>query len=243
MIDFAAAALSALIIAAYHYVLWRRLRRDPLFTVHAMNKVGREMWVDTLMSLPQPDVLAVQTLRNSVMASSFMASTAILLMVGTLTLLGTGDRTLSVWHALNESGATDERTVAWKLICLLIDFFVAFFCFSMAVRFYNHVGYLVAIPPQRGHKIISPALVTAYLNRAGFFYLLGTRSFFYSVPLVFWLFGPLFMLLATVILICALYPLDRAPRASIRRITSGADEPSPLAGAGELAERKRLHEP
>jgi uncharacterized membrane protein len=89
----------------------------------------------------------------------------------------------------------------------------------MAVRFYNHVGYMVSIPQGAAHAAapLSPALATAYLNRAGLFYLLGIRSFFYSVPLVFWMFGPTFMVAATVVLVAALFPLDRAPHAHIEK--------------------------
>jgi uncharacterized membrane protein len=39
------------------------------------------------------------------------------------------------------------------------------------------------------------------------------RAFYFLVPLVFWLFGPHFMLLATCGLIVMLYRVDRAPRA------------------------------
>lgn len=215
MFDFVTALTSVLMLTAYHYFLKLRLRRDPLYTVHALNKLAREAWVDTIMCNEKPDVLAVQTLRNSVMASSFMASTAILLMVGALSSAGYAEHPGSPVHALNLSGATNQQAIAWKLVCLLVDFFVAFFCFAMSVRFYNHVGYLIGIPQQRKHSPISPGLVTAYLNRAGFFYLVGMRSFFYSVPLVFWMFGPLFMIAATLVLICALFPLDRAPKATI----------------------------
>jgi uncharacterized membrane protein len=42
-------------------------------------------------------------------------------------------------------------------------------------------------------------------------YTLGTRAFFFCVPLVFWFFGPHFMLVATVVLLAGLYFLDRAP--------------------------------
>jgi uncharacterized membrane protein len=86
----------------------------------------------------------------------------------------------------------------------------------MSVRFFNHVGYMISIPIGHGVSAVSPALVTAYLNRAGLFYVLGLRSFFYSVPLVFWMFGPHFMVAATLLLIAALYPLDRAPRTTIK---------------------------
>jgi uncharacterized membrane protein len=214
MIDLAALIVSIALLAAYQYFLEQRQKRDALFTVHAVNIMARNAWVEMVMSGDKPDVLAVQTLRNSVMASSFMASTAILLLVGTLTLSGSSsEQAASTLHALNP-GETGHSITAWKLILLLGDFFIAFFCFSMAVRFYNHVGYMISIPVKRG-SAVSPGLVAAYLNRAGLFYLLGLRSFFYSVPLVFWMFGPHFMVVATVLLIAALYPLDRAPRSVI----------------------------
>jgi uncharacterized membrane protein len=38
------------------------------------------------------------------------------------------------------------------------------------------------------------------------------RAYYFLVPLVFWLFGPHFMLLATVSLIFVLYRIDRAPK-------------------------------
>jgi uncharacterized membrane protein len=234
MIDLVFAVATVLLLIGYQVFLHMRLRRDPLFTVHALNKVAREAWVDTVMGHKGPDVLAVQTLRNSVMASSFMASTAILLMIGALTIAGTGDHPRNILHALNISGGTDEATLAWKVLCLLVDFFAAFFFFAMAVRFFNHVGYMVSIPRDRAQSPISTGLVIAYLNRAGTYYFLGIRAFFYSVPLVFWMFGPNFMLAATVLLIAVLYPLDRAPKAGIRPAESAAQTASVvIARAGE----------
>ena len=225
MVDLLSVLLSILLLSLYQWYLRVQLRRDPLYTVHGVNIAAREAWVQMVMGSEKPDVLAVQTLRNSVMASSFMASTAILLLVGTATLVGSGENSSSILHALNVSGEKTDTIMAWKLMALLSDFFIAFFCFSMAVRFYNHVGYMICIPPARSSGAMSPALTVAYLNRAGFFYLLGLRSFFYSVPLVFWMFGPEFMIVATVVLICALYPLDRAPKSTIARsqVLGGAD--------------------
>lgn len=208
-LDAGALLLSVSLAAAYYGYLHRQLKRDPHHTVHAVNTVARTRWVETIMASGKMDVLAVQTLRNSVMAASFMASTAILLMIGTLTLSG-ADRTASLWHALNV-GATDPRLIALKLMLLLADFFFAFFCFSMAVRFFNHVGYMINVPVAHGLEALAPGRVASYLNRAGSYYTLGTRAFFFCVPLVFWFFGPHFMLAATAALIAALYRLDRAP--------------------------------
>jgi uncharacterized membrane protein len=218
VVDLFAFIASIAMLVAYQLYLRQRQRRDPLYTVHAVNMVARNAWVDMVMSSEKPDVLGVQTLRNSVMASSFMASTAILLLVGAVTLSGSSQSSSAILHALNVGGATGAEITALKLVGLLLDFFVAFFCFAMSVRFYNHVGYMISIPPGRAVNAASPGLVAAYLNRAGLFYLLGLRSFFYSVPLVFWMFGPHFMLLATLALIAALFPLDRAPRMSVRPV-------------------------
>jgi uncharacterized membrane protein len=48
-----------------------------------------------------------------------------------------------------------------------------------------------------------------YLNKAGRYYTLGTRSFFFSLPLILWLFGPAFLILGTLILILGLALLDK----------------------------------
>lgn len=209
--DLAALLSSLVLFAAYHLLLAWKLRRNPFYTVHAVNNYARIKWVETVMAAGKLDVLAVQTLRNSVMAASFMASTAILLMIGTLTLSSSAESANSVWHALNVGGGTHGALLAWKLMALLADFFVAFFCFATAVRFFNHVGYMINIPVSLDLPVVGPRRVAAYLNRAGYFYVLGTRSFFYCVPLVFWLFGPQFMLIATLVLLLALHRLDHAP--------------------------------
>ena len=227
MVDAAAFIISVALVGLYQaYIRWR-LRRDPLHTVHAVNVIARHAWVDMVMSREGHGILAVQTLRNSVMASSFMASTAILLMVGTLTMGAGADHPGSLWHTLNVAGATDQAMVTWKLLLLLVDFFVAFFCFCIAVRFFSHVGYIVSLADRKS-SAITPALVTAYLDRAGLFYLLGLRCFFYSVPLVLWAFGPQFMIVGTIILVGALYTLDRAPKPRLDR----AQPPAHAAEAG-----------
>jgi uncharacterized membrane protein len=56
------------------------------------------------------------------------------------------------------------------------------------------------------------AMVVAQMNRAGIFYRIGTRAYFYIVPLLLWLFGPLLLLGSTLVLIFFSYHLDRASR-------------------------------
>jgi uncharacterized membrane protein len=204
--------LSAMLLVLYHIYLRAKVRRNPAYTVQAVNIIARRAWVLNIMHDSGKEVLAVQTLRNSTMAATFLASTAVLLIVGVLTLSEQGDKLGSTWHALNVFGAKHPQLWLIKLILLLLDLFVAFFSFSMSIRVYNHVGYMINVPLTMNHKMISPEHVAIHLNRAGSFYSIGMRAYYFIVPLVFWLFGPHFMLVATLVLIAVLYKIDRAPK-------------------------------
>ena len=205
------AGASFVLLAGYHLFLRIRLKSDPLFTIQAVNATARAAWVETVMSAGNKDVLAVQTLRNSIMGATFLSSTAVLLIIGTLTLSGQGENLTSTWHTLNMFGAARAELWLTKLLALLLDLFVAFFSFAVAIRLFNHVGYMINVPATLNHKALSPQHVALHLNRAGACYALGMRAYYIAVPLVFWLFGPHFMLISTLLLIPILYYLDRAP--------------------------------
>lgn len=209
--DIVAAALSVAMLLGYHVFLQLRLRRDPLYTVQAVNALARAAWVESVMADGKKDVLAVQTLRNSIMGPSFLASTAVLLIIGTLTLSTQGDLT-TVWDALHLAGKSSKPFFATKLILLLLDFFVAFFAFTMAIRLFMHVGYMINVPQHLQDRAITPRYVSFHLNRGGRFHSIGLRAYYYSVPLVFWLFGPHMMVIATVGLLFLMNFLDRAPK-------------------------------
>ena len=210
--DLVSFILSALMLVAYQGFLWRKARQDPTYTVQAVNTFARTVWVETIMQDSDRAVLAIQTLRNSTMAATFLASTAVLLIIGVLTLTGQGDKLDNTWRALNSLGATHAELRIGKLLILLVDLFIAFFSFAMAIRIYNHVGYMINVPTTLKHRALSPAHVATHLNSGGKFYSIGMRAYYYAVPLVFWLFGPHFMLIATIVLIAFLYHLDRAPQ-------------------------------
>jgi uncharacterized membrane protein len=209
--DMVGFVLSAALLAAYQLYLQQRVKRNPAYTVQAVNVMARTAWVERIMK-NEDGILAVQTLRNSTMAATFLASTAVLLIIGVLTLSEQGDKLGSSWHSLNVIGATRPELWITKLLMLMLDLFVAFFSFSMSIRVFNHVGYMINVPKAAGHKSISPRHVAVHLNRAGRFYSIGMRAYYFLVPLVFWLFGPHFMLLATACLIFVLYKVDRAPK-------------------------------
>lgn len=210
--DLASFLVSVLLIILYHVFLRHKIKNDPTYTVQAINRIARTAWVEAIMKEDKHAVLAVQTLRNSTMAATFLASTSVLMIIGVLTLSEQGEKLEATWHALNTVGEVNPVLWMVKLLVLLLDLFVAFFSFSMAIRVFNHVGYMINVPLALKHKMITPAHVATHLNRAGHFYSLGMRAYYFLVPLVFWLFGPHFMLVATIGLLIVLYRIDRAPK-------------------------------
>lgn len=207
-------AASAALIAGYQLWLWWRARRDPGYSVHAVNCTARRAWVKLIMADAALDILGIQTLRNSVMAASLMASTAVLLSVGVLTLASDPHRLAAVWHAFAGAAAQEPRFGVVTVLALLASLFMAFFVFALAVRGFNQVGYLIALRPPHFQGLADPARAAALLNRAGLYQNLGLRAFLLCIPLVFWLFGPRLMFAASVALVFGLRHLDRAPAAS-----------------------------
>ena len=203
-------AFSAAVLVIYHFFLRYKLKHDPAYTIQAVNATARTAWVEYVMSKEGQEVLAVQTLRNAIMGPTFLGSTAVLLMIGTLTLTGQSDKLELTWHALNIFGASQPELWLAKILLLLMDFLIAFMCFAQAVRLFIHVGFMINVPARDARRS-SPQFVAAQLNRAGFYHWMGMRAYYFAAPLAFWLFGPHFMVAASIVAVAILHHLDRAP--------------------------------
>jgi uncharacterized membrane protein len=209
--DIIAFATSCLLILAYYLYLGWRTRRTPESSIHAHNAKIREQWVGMVMDSGKMDILAIQTLRNSVIAANFMASTAVLLIIGTLNVSEKIGQWTLTWHPFGIGDMTSD--VAWqiKLGLLLLVFAIAFHFFSMAIRYFNHVGYMINLPSEPSKDTGLYHQTCTYLNKAGSYYMFGTRTFFFSLPIILWFFGTTFLVLATLGLTVGLAMLDRTP--------------------------------
>jgi uncharacterized membrane protein len=209
--DLTAATLSALMIATYYAVLLARARKDPHYSAIAVNNLARRYWVLNVMNSTGKDIMAVQTLRNFIMVGIMMASTASLLIMGTLTLSGQAENITRSWHVLGLYGSHAPALWILKVMCLLADFLVAFFAYAMSIRLANQVLFMLNVPQKdfEANPVLSPEHVAARLNQAGNMIAIGMRAFFFAIPLVFWLFGPVFLVLATIGLVITLNHIDR----------------------------------
>jgi len=214
---------SITIIALYHLYRLLLVRNNPFCSIKTVNIKAREAWVDNIMSGgPGKDILAVQTLRNSTMSATFFASTAILLVLGVLNLLHTESKEpIAVFDTLRRR-LTDGDIDTIKLLVLLVELLLTFFWFSLAVRMYNHVGFL--INSSNSKYTFPPDFVAELLNRGGRYYSLGMRTYYLSWPVLFWLFGPIYLLAGTIGLIILLYHADRAPDVELLEIVLNDNE-------------------
>lgn len=220
--DFAADALafmfSALLVIGYYAHHRIQVRKDSSYSIHSVNALARRLWTQNVMTNAGKDIMAVQSLRNFIMVGIMMATTASLLIMGTLTLSGQAENIVRSWHSLGTLGSHSQELWIIKVLFLLVDFIVAFFAYAMSIRLATHVLFMINVPqtsyieyPELSHECVANRLI-----QAGNMITLGMRAFLFAIPLVFWLFGPVFLFLATIGLVITLKRLDRHEAASNR---------------------------
>ena len=199
------ALLTAAIPALYELLLWWTQRARPEQVARTAHAQLREAWFHAVSAVPGTEILAVQTLRNSLMSATMIASTAAIGLMGAATLVAP-----SLQAVLATQGLFPHATARLVMELLLMTVLFASLVFSvMAVRYYNHAGFIVAMPvgsPQRLQW--SPACV-AYLRRAGLLYGWGLRHLILVAPMLGFIVHPLAGPVAAVLVVLALWGFDR----------------------------------
>lgn len=141
----------------------------------------RDQWLRQIRG--NNSILAVQTLRNWNMASTFLASTAILLTTGAVHLaMQQFDNSLTITLV----SASDQ---AIKLLVLAVLFMSVFLNFSLCLRSFNHAGYLSELSAAGDGDWEIEQTLRRLVHRGAFHYSLGMRGYYYAIPLVMWFFG------------------------------------------------------
>ncbi|GLJ10588.1 hypothetical protein SUGI_0131190 [Cryptomeria japonica] len=191
----------------YHFLLWYRVKNHPLQTTIGVNSIGRRIWMQSMIkNNERNNIIAVQTLRNSIMGSTLMATTCILLCSGLAAMISS---TYSVKKPLNDKtyGAHGELMVSLKYVTILVVFIFSFFCHSLSIRFLNQVTYLVNTI-QWQSPVVTADYVSELFERGFIFNNIGNRLFYLGFPLLLWTFGPILVFVSSVAILPVLYHLD-----------------------------------
>ncbi|KAF1874468.1 hypothetical protein Lal_00029895 [Lupinus albus] len=140
-------------------------------------------------------VLAVQTIRNNIMASTLLATTAITLS----SLIG-----IFASGSWNYSNDTSSST---KSISITMCFLVAFLCNVQSIRYYAHVSFLITAPTLRDKRKYMEHIAKT-LNRGSYAWSLGLRAFYLSFSFFLWIYGAMPMFGCCCLTSLILYFLD-----------------------------------
>lgn len=203
---------SFLLLIIYHVHLVYQVRRRPLTTAIGITNHLRTHWVESIMQ-DKRDILAVQTLRNWIMAASFLASTSILICLGLVSVAASPEKMGEITPLLKEMVLQHRAWWLFKIMVIIVNYFIIFFNFTLAIRYFNHVNFMINVPSSLAHKI-TPEYVAGILTHATFHYTAGMRGYYMGVLLMLWLFGSIWMLMGTIVMLAVLYHLDAKPGGS-----------------------------
>lgn len=208
LLSWAALFLTVGVLAGYEAVLLAMQRRDPALLARSAHAILRQQWFAAVSAQQGSEILAVQTLRNSLMSATMAASTAVLGLIGTVTMAAPS------LHAGFSSGiAIRHLSVQLALeLVLMVLLFASLVSSTMAVRFYNHAGFISAMPVGSEARLRWTPVGTAYVRRAGILYSWGLRHLILVAPILASILHPFAGPPAAVAIVVVLYGFDRADR-------------------------------
>lgn len=205
------ALLTIAILGVYEIALAFTERRNPDRVARSSHAQLRQAWFDTVAELPGSEILAVQTLRNSLMSATMTASTAALGLMGTASLAAPSLHE-ALASNLGLSGMLQPRPVLELLLLSLL--FVSLVASVMAVRYYTHVSFIAGMPAGSETKRQWLATGRRYVGQAGRLYSLGLRHLVLVAPVVAALLHPLAGPVAAVLAVAVLLRFDSVRNAN-----------------------------
>ncbi len=206
ILEIVSLSVNTLLFGLYHFILFWKIHKNPLSTAAGQNDIIRQQWI-RLVHQHHKDILAVQQLRNNMMSSSLLATTALTLSSILAAFFIKGESGSKV-EEINDS-LSDLFSVEHKLFVMIILFMLSFFSFMQSVRLNSHAGFMMSVPPSDSllakDSFVSPDYVSRILFRTAIYHTIGTRLFYAAFLSILWIFGPIPSTVATVILMLCLY--------------------------------------
>ncbi|XVF37398.1 hypothetical protein REPUB_Repub20aG0004400 [Reevesia pubescens] len=203
---------SLFLTLGYHAYLWQSIKQKPSTTKIGIDKLRRKSWfLDIKQGDDKKGMLAVQSLRNTLVATIFTASIAILV---NLSLAALTNNAYNASHLFNSEilGSQSGKIYSLKYGSASVFVLVSFLCSSMALGFLIDANFLINACGGPDHDFSSDPGYTQTIFERGFgLALIGNRLLCITFPMLLWMFGPLPVALSSAALVWGLYELDFAP--------------------------------
>ena len=169
--------------------------------LNALMNLYRDEWMERLLArdMRMVDAQVTAALQNG---TAFFASTSLIAIGGTLTLLRSTDQIVTLVAALPFGVAQSQEMWEVKMMGLAIIFVYAFFKFAWSYRLYNYFAIMVGAAPPPAEKDSAAAQDFAHRAAqlcadAGRHFNRGQRGFFFALGYLGWFLGPLPLALTT----------------------------------------------
>ncbi len=174
----------------------------------AMNRV-REQWADTILERDNR-IVDSQVINGLVRKETFFASTTLLILAGTVALLGMDDQVNQLFNEIPFAQAMPLALWELKVGVLAVIFVYAFFKFTWAIRQHSYCAILLAsIPLPNKAEEQDGATQTQRLaklsNLAARHFNDGMRAYYFALAELSWFLNTWVFLLATAWVILVLY--------------------------------------
>ncbi len=192
---------------AYHYAVeYTPLRTTSL---NMLMNAKRKAWLQQALARDNR-IVDTQVLNGLQNGTAFFASTSLIALGGSVSLLRATDELLKVFVELPLSLPTTRAAVDIKIIGLACLFAYAFFKFSWAYRLFNYTAMLMGAMSQVDRKETPQARREAdqagqMVVVAGRHFNHGQRAFFFAVAYLGWFGGPLPFLLSTAAVLVVMW--------------------------------------
>ena len=206
-LDVIALAFFAASWVGYHYAV--ELGPHAARTLNMRMNLRRARWIREA-SGREVRIVDTQVMGGLQNGTAFFASTSLLAIGGTLTLLNSTDRVVAIFSDLPFVPVTLRSVWEMKVIGLTGVFGYAFFKFAWAYRLFNYgVILLGALPPfdSKDETAMAHAVhETIEMNiAAGRHFNRGQRAFFFALAYLGWFLGPVTFIGFTGAVLVAMY--------------------------------------
>lgn len=201
-----AAFLTLAVLLSYETSLAMAQRRRPERMARTAHANLRQDWFEAVSTQKGSEILAVQTLRNALMSASMTASTAALGLMGTVTLA------VPSLHVEFGDAASPIPNFTPRLameLVLLALLFASLVSSVMAVRYYNHAGFVGGMPVESEARKHWTRAGTSYVRKAGLLYSWALRQLVLLAPVVAFILHPVAGPIAALVVCAILFNFDR----------------------------------
>ncbi len=192
--------------------------------LNALMNGYRDQWMKELLArdIRIVDSQVIASLQNG---TAFFASTSLIAIGGTLTLVRAPEQVLTVIGTLPFAVPVTPEMWELKILGLGIICVYAFFKFAWSYRLFNYLAIMIGAAPPPSEKDTAAAQTFAYRAArvcadAGRHFNRGQRAFFFALGYLGWFLGPLELALSTTAVVIVMW---RRQFASESRKAFGAD--------------------